>query len=82
MELRLTLRLNFWNLIKPFLINAGHLNHQDIMIFDGKEIITNEIELDEAFNNHYINIVEKSSSKNSRHVTRDNNIGNKRFAYK
>ena len=49
---------NFLNLIKPFLTNKGHLNHQDIMIFDGKKIITNETELVEVFNNHYINIVE------------------------
>ena len=70
---------NFWNLIKPFLTNKGHLNHQDIMIFDGKKIITNETELVEVFNNHYINIVEKSSGKKSRHVARDNNIENKRI---
>ena len=31
---------NFWNLMKPFLTNKGHLNHQDIMIFDCKNIIT------------------------------------------
>ena len=28
------------------------------MIFDGKKNITNETELVEVFNNHYINIVE------------------------
>ena len=71
---------NFWNLIKPFLTNKGHLNHQGIMIFDGKKIITNETELVEVFNNHYINIVEKSSGIKSRHVARDNNIENKRIA--
>ena len=27
----------FWNLIKPFLTNRGHVNHQDIMTFDGKK---------------------------------------------
>ena len=51
---------SFWNLIKPFLTNKGHLNLQDIMIFDSKKIITNETELVEVFNNRYINIVEKS----------------------
>ena len=50
------------------------------MTFDGQQIITNEIELVEVFNNHYINIVEKSSGKKSRHVARDNNIENKRIA--
>ena len=63
-----------------FLTNKGHLNHQDIMIFDGKKIITNETELVEVFNNHYINIVEKSSGKKSRHVAHDNDIENKRIA--
>ena len=43
---------NFWNPIKAFLTNKGHLNHQDIMIFDGKKLITNETELIEVFNNH------------------------------
>ena len=71
---------NFLNLIKPFLTNEGHLNHQDVMIFDGKKIITNETELVEVFNNHYINKVEKSSSIKSRHVAHDNNIENKRIA--
>ena len=28
---------NFLNLIKPFLTNKVHLNHQDITIFDGKK---------------------------------------------
>ena len=49
------------------------------MILDGNKIITNETELVEVFNNHYINIVEKSSGKKSRHVARDNNIENKRI---
>ena len=73
---------NVWNLIKLFLTSKGHLNHQDIMIFDGEKIITNETELKlvEVFNNHYINIVEKSSGIKSRHVARDNNIENKRIA--
>ena len=50
------------------------------MIFESKKIITNETELFEVFNNHYVNIVEKSSAKKSRHVARDNNIKNKRIA--
>ena len=62
------------------LTNKGHLNHQDLMIFDVKKIITSEAEQVEVFHNHYINIVEKSSSKKSKHVARDNNIENKRIA--
>ena len=52
------------------------------MIFDGKKIITNESELAEVFNNHYVNIVEKSAGKKSRHVARGNNIENKRIGIK
>ena len=40
--------------MKPFLTNKGHFNHQDIMIFDSKKIITNETELVEVFNNHHM----------------------------
>ena len=50
------------------------------MIFDGKKIITNATELVEVFNNHCINIVEKSFGIKWRHVTCDNNIENKRIA--
>ena len=39
---------NVWNLIKPFLTNKGHLNYQDIVIFDGKKIITNETKIAEV----------------------------------
>ena len=71
---------NFWNIIKAFLTNKGHFNHQDIMIFDDNKTITNGTEQVEVFNNHYINIIEKSSCKNSRHFARNNNIENKRIA--
>ena len=50
------------------------------MIFDGKKIITNATELVEVFNNHCINIVEKSFGIKWRHVSCDNNIENKRIA--
>ena len=46
----ITTNKNFWNLIKPFLTNKGHLNHQDT-----------QTELVEVCNNHCMNIVDKSS---------------------
>ena len=46
-----TTNKNFWNFMKPFLTSKGHLNHQDIMIFDDKKIVTNETDLVEVFNN-------------------------------
>ena len=58
----------FWKIIKTFLKNKGHFNHKDIITFDGKKIITNETQLAEVFNNHYINIAEKSSG-NYQHIS-------------
>ena len=45
---------SFWNFIKPFMTN------KDITLIDGKNVITDEYELSQIFNKHYINIVEKS----------------------
>ena len=68
--------------INPFLTNKGHLNHQDIVAFDGKKIVTNETELVQVFNNHYNNIIEKLSGIKTGHVARNKNIENKRIAIK
>ena len=40
-EYGITTNKNVWNLIKLFLINKGHLNHHDLLIFDDNKIITN-----------------------------------------
>ena len=53
----------FWNLVKPFLTNKGGLSESDYLLVKDDRIITNDNELVEAFNYHYINIVEKSSGK-------------------
>ena len=53
----------FWNLVKPFLTNKGGLSESDYLLVKDDRIITNGNELVEAFNYHYINIVEKSSGK-------------------
>ena len=34
----ITTNKKFWNLIKLFLTNKVHFNHQDFMIFDGKKL--------------------------------------------
>ena len=52
---------NFWTFIKPFLTNKGFLENKDITLIEGNKIITSERELAKTFNEHYINIVEKSS---------------------
>ena len=54
---------DFWNLVKPFLSNKGELHSNDITLVKQDKIITDERVLSEAFNDHYINIVEKSSGK-------------------
>ena len=59
----ITTNKKFWNLIKLFLTNKVHFNHQDFMIFDGKKIVTIESELNYVLYNHYINIVEKPPGK-------------------
>ena len=55
---------DFWNLVKPFLSNKGVLHGTDITLVKEDKIITDDRELAEVFNDHYINIVEKSSGKN------------------
>ena len=47
--------------MKPFLTNKGCLENNDIILLDGEEMITNDRILAKRFNEHYINIVERSS---------------------
>ena len=53
----------FWGTVKPFLTNKGCVSDDFISIEKGGELISNEKELVEIFNENYINIVEKSSGK-------------------
>ena len=52
---------SFWKFIKPFLKNKSCHAQNDIMLIQNDEIITEENDLVEIFNKHYINIVERSS---------------------
>ena len=54
---------DFWNLVKPFLANKGGLSGNDITLVKGGKVITDDYALTEIFNNHYVNIVEKTSGK-------------------
>ncbi len=54
---------DFWKLVNPYLSNKGGLHGNDITLVKGDKIITNDKELAEVFNDHYIYIVEKSSGK-------------------
>ena len=51
---------SFWNFIKPFLTNKCMVASNDITLIEGKNVITDEYEISQTFNKHYINIVEKS----------------------
>ena len=51
----------FWKTMKPFLTNKGCLENNDIILLDGEEMITNDRILAKRFNEHYINIVERST---------------------
>ena len=53
----------FWGAFKPFLTNKGCISDDFISIEKDGELISNEKELVEIFNENYINIVEKSSGK-------------------
>ena len=52
---------SFWNFVKPFLTNKSCHTQNDIMLIDNGKVIVEERDLAETFNDHYINIVEKSS---------------------
>ena len=54
---------NFWHTVKPFLTNNGCIPNDFIGIEKEDNLICNEQELLGVFNEHYINIVEKSSGK-------------------
>ena len=51
----------FWKTIKPFLTNKGCLENSDIMLINDDEMVTDDKTLAKTFNEHYINIVERSS---------------------
>ena len=51
----------FWKTMKHFLTNKGCLDNNDIILLDGEKMITNDSILAKLFNEHYINIVERSS---------------------
>ena len=51
---------SFWNFIKPFMTNKGMIASNDITLIEGKNVITDEYDISQTFNKHYINLVEKS----------------------
>ena len=68
----------FWNFVKPFLSNKGALASSDISLVKNDTVITNDQELTEIFNDHYVNIVEKSSGKKPVNLANDTGISGDR----
>ena len=52
-----------WNFIKPFKANKGMIASNDTTLIDAKNCITDEYEILQTFNKHYINIIEKKLRK-------------------
>ena len=51
---------SFWNFVKPFMTNKVMVASNYITLIEGKNVITQEYEISQTFNKHYINIVEES----------------------
>ena len=65
--------LSFWSCVKPFLTNKSCHTQNDIMLIDNGKDIVEESDLAEKFNDHYINIVEKSSGQKPCNFVSDTN---------
>ena len=51
---------NCWKIVKPFRSNNYHSENADIMLNHNNKIVCNDHKLVKFFNEHYINITEKS----------------------
>ena len=51
---------SFLNFIKPFMTKKGMIASNDITLIEKKNVITDEYDISQTFNKHYINLVEKS----------------------
>ena len=64
----------FWKFIKPFLRNKSCHEQNNIMLIKDDKIVSEEKDLVETFNKHYINIVENSIGIKSYNVALENNV--------
>ena len=55
---------SFWRTIKPFLSSKGTHDNHDITLEENGNLIKDNKELSEIFNNFYVNIVESTTGKN------------------
>ena len=68
----------FWKTIKPFLTNKGCLENSEIMLINDDEMVTDDKTLAKIFNEHYINIVERSSGLKPEKKKFDNSLNTSR----
>ena len=68
----------FWKTIKSFLRNKGCLENSDIMLINDDEMVTDDKILEKTFNEHYINIIERSSSLKPEKMEFDNSLNTRR----
>ena len=69
----------FWKTMKPFFTNKGCLDNCDIILRDDKKMISDDKRLAKLFNEHYINIVERSSGLKPEKLARHNEYFDKRI---
>ena len=68
----------FWKTNKPFLTNNGCLENSDIMLINDDGMVTDDTTLAKTFNEHDINIVERSSVLKPEKMEFDNSINTSR----
>ena len=69
---------DFWKLIEPCLTNKEFLENAEIMLDEKDKIVTEEKELVRIFNDHYINIVERSCGTKPTNLAKEQGIENKK----
>ena len=62
---------NFWKTIKPFLTTKGNLENPETMLQGKGNIVSDESVFVKTFNEHYINIVEKSCVKKPKNILQE-----------
>ena len=61
---------SIWKFIKPFLKNKGFIGSNDINLVENNVATTHEKTLPNTFNKHYINIVDISSRKHPKNLSK------------
>ena len=67
-----------WKTIRPFLTNKGCLKNSDIMLMNDDEMVTDDETLAKTFNEHYINIIQRSSGLKREKMEFDNPLNTSR----